>query len=185
MEVKFPKTVKEVQSLTGKVAVLNRFVSRETDKCLPLFKVLKKTFQGTNKCVEALTKLNKYLMQLPLLSPSVTREKLQLYLAVSNTAVSSALIREEEDMQRPVYYTSQAFQGAEANYLRLEKITFSLVVTSRKLHHHFQVHPIVVMTDQSIRKMMNKIDAVGYLVQWAIELGQFDIEYRPRVAIKA
>ena len=41
------------------------------------------------------------------------------------------------------------------------------------------------MTNQPIRKMMNKIDAVGQLIQWEIELGQFDIEYRPRVAIKA
>ena len=32
---------------------------------------------------------------------------------------------------------------------------------------------------------MNKIDAAGCLVQWAIELGQFDIEYWPRVVIKA
>ena len=32
---------------------------------------------------------------------------------------------------------------------------------------------------------MNKIDVAGHLVQWAIELGQFDTEYQPRVAIKA
>ena len=32
---------------------------------------------------------------------------------------------------------------------------------------------------------MNKIDTAGHLVQWAIELGQFNIEYRPQVAIKA
>ena len=32
---------------------------------------------------------------------------------------------------------------------------------------------------------MNKIDATGWLIQWAIELGQFDIKYRPRAAIKA
>ena len=44
MEVKSPKTVKEVQSLTGKVTALNRFISRVTDKCLPFFKVLKKAF---------------------------------------------------------------------------------------------------------------------------------------------
>ena len=43
-EVKSPRTVKEVQSLTGKVATLNRFVSRATDKCLLFFKVLKKAF---------------------------------------------------------------------------------------------------------------------------------------------
>ena len=32
---------------------------------------------------------------------------------------------------------------------------------------------------------MNKIDAIGRLIQWVVELGQFDIEYRPRAAIKA
>ena len=92
-------------------------------------------------------------------------------MAVSNTAVSSALIKEEEDVQRSVYYTSQAFQGTETNYPRLEKIAFALVVASRKLRHYFQAHPIIVMTDQPIRKTMNKIDVAWHLVQWAIELG--------------
>ena len=98
MEVKSRKTVKKVQSLIGKAAALNKFVSRATDKCLPFFKVLKKAFQWIDECEEALTKLKEYLMQPPWLSPSVTEEKLQLYLAVSNTAVSSALIREDEEL---------------------------------------------------------------------------------------
>ena len=49
IEVKLPKTVKEVQSLIGKVAALNRFVSTATDKCMPFFKVLKKAFQWTDE----------------------------------------------------------------------------------------------------------------------------------------
>ena len=98
IEVKSPKTVKEVQSLTGKVATLNRFVSRAMDKCMPFYKVLKKAFQWTNECEEALAKLKEYLTKPPLLSPLVMGEKLYLYLAVSNTAVSLALIREEENI---------------------------------------------------------------------------------------
>jgi len=66
----------------------------------------------------------------------------------------------------------------------MEKIAFTLLVASKKLHPYFQAHPIVVVTDQPLRNTMNKIDAIGRLIQWAIELGQFDIEYRPRVAIK-
>ena len=58
------------------------------------------------------------------------------------------------------------------------------MVASREMFHYFQAHPIIIMTDQPIRKMMNKIDVAGCLVQWAIELGQFDIEYWPRVAVK-
>ncbi|XP_030939563.1 uncharacterized protein LOC115964376 [Quercus lobata] len=69
IEVESPKTVKEVQSLTGKVAALNRFVSRATDKCMPFFKLLKKTFQWNDECEEALAKLKEYLMKPPLLSP--------------------------------------------------------------------------------------------------------------------
>ena len=45
MELEPPKTVKAVQSLNGKVAALNKFVSKATDKCLPFFRVLKKSFE--------------------------------------------------------------------------------------------------------------------------------------------
>ena len=50
MEMKPPRNVKEVQSLNGKVAALNRFVSRATDKCLPFFRTLKKSFEWTDEC---------------------------------------------------------------------------------------------------------------------------------------
>ena len=84
--------------MIGKVAALNRFVSRVTNKCMPFFKVLKKAFQWNDECEEALAKLKEYLMKPPLLSPSVMGEKLFLYLAVSNTAVSLALIREKRNV---------------------------------------------------------------------------------------
>ena len=41
------------------------------------------------------------------------------------------------------------------------------------------------MTNQPIKKSMNKPEATGRMVQWAIELSQFDIEYHPRTATKA
>ena len=50
MELALLRTVKEVQNLNGKIAALNRFVSRATDKCLPFFRVLKKSFEWTDEC---------------------------------------------------------------------------------------------------------------------------------------
>uniref|UniRef100_A0A2N9FPT8 Reverse transcriptase domain-containing protein n=1 Tax=Fagus sylvatica TaxID=28930 RepID=A0A2N9FPT8_FAGSY len=146
LEMSPPTTVKEVQSLTGKAAALNRFVSRSTDKCLPFFKVLRKAFQWTEECQRAFEELKVYLSSPPLLSPSKTGEELYLYLAVSSSAVSSALIREEERVQKPVPY--------------------------------FQAHSIVVLTDYPLRKAMNKPDAAGRLIQWSIEMSEFDIDYR-------
>ena len=84
-----------------------------------------------------------------------------LYLAVSMTVVSAALIREENKIQCPVYYISQAFQGAKARYPWIDKITFALIVASRKLRPYFQANPIVVMTNRPIKKVMNKPEAAG------------------------
>ena len=131
------------------------------------------------ECEAAFQELKRYLSNSPLLSPSKEGEDLFLYLVVFVTAVNATLIREENKIQLPVYYISQAFQGAEIRYPRIEKITFFLIVASRKLHSYFQSNPIVVMMDQPIKKAMNKPEAVGRMVQWAIELSQFDIKYCP------
>ena len=45
IEMAPPKNVREVQSFNNKVAALNRFVSRATDKCLPFFCALKEYFE--------------------------------------------------------------------------------------------------------------------------------------------
>ena len=120
-----------------------------------------------------------------MLSPSKLGKELFLYLVVSQTAVSSALILEELKIQRPVYYTSQAFQGTEVRYPRIEKMAFALIVASRKLRPYFQDHTIFVMMNQPIRKAMSRLDVVGRMVQWAVELSQFDIDYKPQTAMKA
>ena len=95
LDMKPPQNVKEVQSLTGRVAALNRFVSKATDKCLPFFRVLRKVFEWTDDCQRAFENLKAYLTTAPLLSPSVSGEELYLYLVVTLHAISSALIREK------------------------------------------------------------------------------------------
>ena len=184
LDMEPPKNIKEVQSLIGRVAALNRFVSKTTDKCLPFFKILRKAFDWTDQCQKAFQDLKVYLTTTPLLSPSIPGEELYLYLAVSPHAVSSALIREERKVQKPVYYTSRALKGAEGRYPLMEKLAFALITASRKLRHYFQAHVIVVMTDHPLKKSMNNLEAAGRLVQWAIELSEFGVRYKPRNAIK-
>ena len=106
LDMKPSQNVKEVQSLIGRVATLNKFGFKATDKCLPFFKILRKAFEWTDDCQRAFEDLKAYLTSAPLLSPSVLGEELYLYLAVTPHAVSSALIREEGRVQKPVYYTS-------------------------------------------------------------------------------
>ena len=96
IELEPPRTMKEVQSLNGKIAALNRFVSKATDKCLPFFHTLRKSFKWTDEFQKAFEDLKKYLSSPPMLSPSKPGEELYLYIAVSQAAASEALVREEE-----------------------------------------------------------------------------------------
>ena len=88
-------------------------------------------------------------------------------------------------MQKLVYYTSRALRGAERRYPLMEELAFSLITASKKLRHYFQAHVIVVMTDHPLKKSMNKVEAAGRLIQWAIKLSKFNVKYQPRNAIKA
>ncbi|XP_024042632.1 uncharacterized protein LOC112099511 [Citrus clementina] len=182
-----PHNLKEMQSLTGRLAALSRFISKATDKCQPFFQVIRrgKKTEWTPECEEAFRNLKQYLQQAPLLSTPRDGDQLYLYLAVSDRVVSSVLVREEEGVQYPIYYTSKALLDAETRYPPLEKWALALVVAARKLRPYFQAFPVSVITNQPLRQTLHKPDASGRLVKWAVELSEFDIDYKPRAAIKA
>ena len=123
--------------------------------------------------------MKKYMSSPPLLSPSKPREELYLYLAISQAAVNVALVRKEDKCQKPIYFISQAFQGVEERYPQIEKLAFALVTVPRKLKPYFQAHTIIVLMDQPLRRAMSSLEATGRMALWAIELSEFDIQYRP------
>ena len=167
-----PTKTKKVQSLTGRVVALNRFISKATEKCLPFFNSLKgnKRFLWDDKCEQVFRALKEYLGKPPLLSKPVKDEPLFLYLAVSEYAVSRALIREEEKVQWPVYYISKWLINVETKYLEREKLALALVIASRKLRLYFHSHTIRLLTNYLLRQVLQKPDASGHLLKWTIEL---------------
>ena len=70
MKMAPPRNIKEVQTINGKVAALNKFVSMATDKCLPFFRILKKSFEWMTECQQAFEDLKAHLSSPPLLSSS-------------------------------------------------------------------------------------------------------------------
>ena len=75
LELEPPRTVKAMQSLNGKIAALNRFVSKATDKCLPFFRILRKSFEWMDKCQKEFEDLKKYLSSPPHYSARPGQEK--------------------------------------------------------------------------------------------------------------
>ena len=156
-----PRSVKEVQRLTGRMAALSRFISRLSDRSHSFFETLKnpKDFQWTKKCESALVELKTYLTSL--LSKPLLREVLLLYLAVSEHAVSAVLVREEGTRQLPIYYVSKALLDAETRYSHLEKLALALMVAARKLRPYFQAHLVVVVTSFPIKLVLHKHEVSG------------------------
>ena len=104
---------------------------------------------------------------------------------VSLTVVSSILVREEGTVQRPIYYVSKLVKDTETRYTRMKKIILTLLTSARRLCPYFQAHTVAVLTDLSLRQILSKPELSGHLVKWSIELSEFDLQYRPRPAIKS
>ncbi|CAA0831241.1 Unknown protein, partial [Striga hermonthica] len=186
LDLKSPTSVKGVQGLTGRFAALNRFISKSTDRCKPFFDAIKKgkKFEWTDECQKALENIKDTLSRTPVLQKPKPDETLYLYLGVSTSAVSAVLIREEETCQYPIYYVSKALHDAELRYPPMEKLAYALIIAARKLRPYFQEHSITVLTAHPLRQVLHRPDTSGRMIKWAVELGQFDIHYKPRTAIK-
>ncbi|KAL8155151.1 hypothetical protein AgCh_000514 [Apium graveolens] len=172
--------LREAFEVLRRVAALGRFISKSGDKCLSFFKSLKKVkdFVWSEESENAFEELKKYMAQASLLAKPALNEVLYLYLAVSESALSSVLVKEELKIQKPVYYVSKILHGVELNYSTIEKFDLALVMASRKLRSYFQAHQIEVLTNQPLRNIIHSPKASGRLIKWAIELGEFDIKYK-------
>ncbi|GKC12786.1 reverse transcriptase domain-containing protein, partial [Tanacetum coccineum] len=90
LQLPSPWTIKEVQSLNGKLASLNRFLSKSAEKSLPLFKTLKKCikksdFHWAPEAEQAFKKLKQHLSELPLLVAPKPKKELIVYMSVTVT----------------------------------------------------------------------------------------------------
>jgi hypothetical protein len=157
LDMQAPCITKQLQQLTGRIAALNRFICQSTDKCLPFFKILRKTFFLNIKCEEAFNRLKDYLANPPLLSQAIEGAILYLYLVVSPSVVSSALIREDARIQKLVYFTSRALHGAEKRNTRIKKLAFALIVSSQRLRPYFQAHAIRVLIEYPMKKVLQNL----------------------------
>jgi hypothetical protein len=185
-----PSTKKGSQRLAGRLASLNRFISRSAEKNLPFFEVLKSTevFQWGLAQQKAFEELKQYLIDLTTLTPPTSGAPLLLYVAASHSAVSAALVQEKLEgqikKQAPVYFVSKVLSLSKKNYTELEKVLYAVLMASRKLRHYFQAFHIIVPSTQPLKDIMRNREATGRIGKWAAELNEFSIDYVHRSFIQ-
>jgi len=129
--------------------------------------------------------LKTYPVQLPKITSPLEGEILVLYLAVSEHAVRTVLVVERSKEQIPVHYVSHTLARVEVNYPLTEKFSYALVMANRKLRPYFGAHKILVLIDQPLKNVLQKLDASGRLLKWVVELSHYDLAFKPRWPIKA
>ena len=98
--------------------------------------------------------------------------------------VSLVLVRDKNEMQRPVYCVSKLLHEVEVRYLPLEMAILAVVCATWKLPHYFQAHTVVVLTQLPLPSLLQKADYTGRNAKWATILRAFDIKYMSRTSIK-
>jgi hypothetical protein len=178
-----PNSKKGAQRLVGRLASLNRFISRSAKRNLPFFEILKsaKVFQWGPAEQKAFEELKQYLIDLTTLTPPLPEAPLLLYLAASHSAVSAALVQEKQygqiKKQVLVYFVFEVLSLSKKNYTELEKVLYAVLIASRKLRHYFQAYHIIVPSSQPLKDIMRNREATGRIGKRATQLNEFGIDY--------
>jgi hypothetical protein len=160
-----PKSRKGAYRLTRRLASLNIFISRSTERNLPFFEVLKsaEVFQWGLTQQKAFKELKQYLIELITLTPPSSGTPLLLYVAASHAVVSASLVQEKQDGQAkkqvPVYFVSEVLSPSKKNYTELVKVLYAVLMASRKLRHYFQTYHIIVPSSQPLKDIIRNREA--------------------------
>ena len=120
------KSIKDIQKLVGRIANLNQFVCRSTNKCLPFFKLFRNItrFAWNDHCEKVFSKLKAYLSSPPLLVNPKLGDKLYMYLAALEETLITILVKETSKGQLLVYYISKELHDLKLNYNQIEKLAY-------------------------------------------------------------
>jgi ribonuclease HI len=186
-----PQSARDVQRLTGRLTTLNRFISKSAEQSLPFLKTLRgaKDFAWGLEQVTTFESLKQHLSDLATLASPDPSLPLLLYIAALPCAVSAALVQEQDregtTRQCPVYYVSKVLMASKCNMTELEKISYAVVMASRKLRHYFEAFKVRVTSDRGLGELFRNLEASVRITKWAAELSGYYITFEPRTTIKS
>ena len=128
LNMKILENIKDVQKLIGRLAALNRFISKSAERSLPIFQALKGTKQNFTwgpPQQHAFEEIKWYLSNPNSIATPTPGAELLLYDSATKSEVSTILVQEQASKhskkQVPVYFVSEALSGSKIYYLEIEK----------------------------------------------------------------
>jgi hypothetical protein len=122
-------------------------------------------FEWNDEAYKAFEDLKKVLASPPVLVAPNEKELLLLYIDATHQVVSTILVVERSEegkvhgVQHPVYYLSEVLTPAKQRYPHHQKWAYAVWKTAQKLRHYFAEHPIIVVTEASLKNMLTNPEA--------------------------
>ena len=140
-------------------------------------------FSWDDKCEEIFKQLKDFLTSPSAIQKPRPAQPILVYLAVSDEAVSGALVQEVEGEERPIYFGSRRSTRSrrDTRWSRRWRSPWS----SWRGECALISKTIQSLTYYPIFKILSKSDLAGRMIGWLVELSEFDIRYQPQGAIKS
>ena len=179
-----PQNQRQVRRFLGMSGWYRRFVRDYSSLATPITETLKKNrkFEFGNEAIDSCQKIKDILTSEPVLVHPDYSKPFIILCDASSTGIGGVLCqKDDEGIERPIYYYSHKLNKAQCNYSVTERECLAAVLSIEQFRPYVEGYHFKVVTDHaSLKWLMNQKDLSGRLARWSLKLQgyDFDIEHR-------